>query len=89
MGSNNSTRPGYSSMILILDSDFKIVGREKDHLHARALALEMGYDTIEDCQPGRKRWKYVDGCWIRIGVTEKEPEGMFEGQTIGLKGNRP
>lgn len=59
-------RPGYSNMILILDDSYNIVAREKDHVHARSLALERGYTLIEECQPERKRWRYARGIWALV-----------------------
>lgn len=59
-------RPGYSSMILIIDRENRVVGREKDHLHAKSLALEIGHNIVEECQPERKQWRYLKGCWERV-----------------------
>jgi hypothetical protein len=59
-------RPGYSNMVLILDSSLEVVAREKDHLHAKSLALEIGYNLVEECQPERRRWRYIKGCWQRV-----------------------
>lgn len=63
---NDPVRPGYSNMVLILDDSYNVVGREKDHLHARTLALTLGYTLIEECQPERKRWRYARGIWARV-----------------------
>jgi len=61
-------RPGFSSMVLIIDSNNRVVGREKDHLHARSLALEMGFNVVEECQPSRRQWRHIKGCWQRVEV---------------------
>lgn len=63
---NDPARPGYSNMVLILDNNYNVVAREKDHLHAKSLALELGHTLVEECQPERRRWRYAKGIWARI-----------------------
>ena len=63
---NSNNRPGFSNNVLILDSNDNIVAREKDHLHAKSLALEPGHKVVEECQPERRRWRYAKGVWQRV-----------------------